>query len=117
MEVLAIPHFKTKNHRRRIVSANLLTEYAFFMKPNARLYMITDVEELHHWHVEKCDAHPYFERIPDEELAEDPCVPAMMEETEESKKVARMNGVPTTASSAVKRFSSFCPFSPFPTVY
>ena len=35
------PHFKAKNHRRRIVSHNLLTEYAYFIQPNGILYMIT----------------------------------------------------------------------------
>ena len=101
------PHFKVKNHRRRIVSDVLLSEYAFFLQPNGRLYMITDVEELHHWHVEKSDAHPCFERITDEELKYDPRVPAMHDDTEESKKVARMNGIPTPASSAVKRYAVY----------
>ena len=104
------PHFKAKNHRRRIVTESLLTEYAYFLKPNGRLYTITDVEELHSWHVEKCDAHPCFVRVSEEELKGDPCVLAILEDTEESKKVARMNGVPTQASDAVKRFviSCFC---------
>ena len=53
----------------------------------------TDVEELHKWHVAKCTAHPYFERIPDAEcLAEDPAVNAMLEKTEEGIKVARLGG-------------------------
>ena len=26
------PHFKARNHRRRIVSETLLTEYAFYLK-------------------------------------------------------------------------------------
>ena len=30
-------------------------------------YIYIDVEELHQWHVDKCTAHPYFERVPDEE--------------------------------------------------
>lgn len=59
------------------------------------MYCITDVEELHRWHVEKCSSHPAFERIEDEAelLRSDPCVKAMIEETEEGKKVARMNGM------------------------
>ena len=107
------PHFKAKNHRRRIVSDVLLSEYAYFLQPNGRLYMITDVEELHYWHVEKCNAHPCFERLTDEELEDDPRVPAMYDETEESKKVARMNGVPTPASSAVKRYAVYRRLSDF----
>lgn len=87
------PHFKTKNHRRRIVSTILLSEYAYFLAPGARLYTVTDVEELHLWHVDKCSAHPCFRRLPNEELLQtDPAVQAMLEETEESKKVARMGG-------------------------
>ena len=87
------PHFKRKNHGRRIVSERLLAEYAHLLKPNGRLYCITDVEELHHWHVEKCDAHPLFRRLPDDEVAkEDPCVEAMKTETEEGKKVERNKG-------------------------
>lgn len=84
------PHFKRKNHQRRIVSDRLLSEYAFVLKPTVgRLYCITDVEELHQWHVEKCDAHPLFRRISVEEEAKDPCVNAIIHETEEGKKVAR----------------------------
>jgi tRNA (guanine-N7-)-methyltransferase len=87
------PHFKTKNHRRRIISESLLTEYAYFLKPGGRLYTITDVEDLHKWHVNKCDNHPLYERLDDGiVLKEDPCVMAMIEETEEGKKVARTGG-------------------------
>lgn len=54
---------------------------------------MTDVEELHKWHVAKCTAHPYFERIPDDEaLANDPAVSAMLVQTEEGIKVARLGG-------------------------
>ena len=106
------PHFKAKNHRRRIIrlvyvafnyslpiwfsnrlcSEILLSEYAYFIRPNGRLYTVTDVEELHNWHVEKTTAHPYFERISDDSVRDAPEVQAMLEETEESKKVARMGG-------------------------
>ena len=84
------PHFKKKNHPRRIVSERLLSEYAFFLKPGiGRLYTITDVEELHEWHVEKCRSHPMFRELTEDELKNDPCVEAMYNETEEGKKVAR----------------------------
>lgn len=52
----------------------------------------TDVEELYHWHVAKLDAHPYYTRLSNSQLATDPCIAAMTEETEESKKVGRMGG-------------------------
>lgn len=87
------PHFKRKNHGRRIVSERLLSEYAYVLKPKARLYCITDVQELHEWHVAKCDAHPLFRRLADEDVeTSDPCVHAMKTETEEGKKVARNKG-------------------------
>ncbi|GMF49983.1 unnamed protein product [Phytophthora fragariaefolia] len=89
--------------------------YAYLLAPGGILYTITDVEELHEWHVDKCSSHPCFTRIPDSELvrcclnallltrmdfkltrlsfqASDPCVKAMTEETEEGKKVARGGG-------------------------
>ena len=34
-------NFKAKNHRRRIISDILLTEYAYFLEPNGRLYTVT----------------------------------------------------------------------------
>ncbi|KAG7394869.1 tRNA (guanine-N(7)-)-methyltransferase [Phytophthora boehmeriae] len=86
------PQFKARLHRRRIVHTPLLAEYAYLLAPGGILYTITDVEELHQWHVEKCSSHPCFTRIPDSELDTDPCVKAMTEETEEGKKVARGGG-------------------------
>ena len=96
------PHFKRKNWPRRIVSDRLLTEYAFVLKPGSgRLYTITDVKELHDWHVEKCNAHPMFEQLTvhdgnesnfKKDAIDDPCIHAMYKETEESKKVARNGG-------------------------
>jgi tRNA (guanine-N7-)-methyltransferase len=100
------PHFKKKNHPRRIVTDRLLSQYAFVLKPDVgRLYCITDVKELHEWHVAQCDKHPLFERIllcngKDEtethpsysDAMNDPCVQAMRTETEESQKVERNKG-------------------------
>ena len=84
------PHFKRKNHPRRIVSDRLLSEYAYFLKPTeGRLYCITDVEELHQWHVRHCRSHPLFRELTQEEMEDDPCVAAMRVETEEGKKVER----------------------------
>lgn len=84
------PHFKRKNHPRRIVSERLLSEYAYLLKPGTgRLYAITDVKDLHDWHVAKCRAHPSFRELTKEEMDADPCVAAMQIETEEGKKVIR----------------------------
>lgn len=84
------PHFKKKKHPRRIVSERLLSEYAYFLKPNVgRIYTITDVEELHDWHLDHCRSHPLFRELSQEEMDNDPCVKAMYNETEEGKKVER----------------------------
>ncbi len=88
------PHFKAKNHRRRIVTTALLAEYAYFLTDDGTglLYSITDVLELHQWMVLHCERHPLFRRLTDAELANDPCVPCVRGETEEGKKVARLGG-------------------------
>ena len=83
------PNFKRKKHVRRIVSERLLSEYAFFLKTGGKLYCITDVEELHLWHMEKCRSHPLFRELSSDEMAVDLCVEAMKNETEEGKKVER----------------------------
>ncbi|PYI32936.1 hypothetical protein BP00DRAFT_494236 [Aspergillus indologenus CBS 114.80] len=100
------PHFKARKHKARIVSETLNAEYAYALRPGGLLYTITDVEEYHHWVLrhfrEGEDAaavdgaagtvKELFERLTDEELARDPCVRVMSEETEESKKVTRNKG-------------------------
>lgn len=84
------PHFKKKNHPRRIVSTKLLSEYAYFLKPGVgKLYVITDVEDLHNWHLKHCGAHELFRKLSEVEMEDDPCVKAMYNETEEGKKVER----------------------------
>ncbi|KAI5310779.1 tRNA (guanine-N(7)-)-methyltransferase (tRNA(m7G46)-methyltransferase) [Ascosphaera atra] len=100
------PHFKARKHKARIVSASLNAEYAYVLRPGGRLYTITDVEELHYWMVSHFEGgaegggkltganavQELWERVPEEELQEDPCVKVMMEETEEGKKVTRNKG-------------------------
>lgn len=86
------PHFKAKNHRRRIISYILLSEYAYLIRPGGRLYTITDVEELYQWHVAKCDSHPHFRRLTEEEVQQDLAATTMATATEESKKVDRIGG-------------------------
>lgn len=86
------PHFKKKKHKARIISHTLLAEYAYVLAPNGLLYTATDVKDLHEWMVEKLDAHPLFERIPNEAIAQDPVVHCVLEKTEEGIKVARNQG-------------------------
>ena len=62
------------------------------LKPGAKLYCITDVLELHKWHMRECNAHPMFRKLSDEAIDADPCVEAMKTQTEEGIKVERNGG-------------------------
>ena len=86
------PHFKAKKHKQRIVSATLASEYAYVLRPGGIVYTITDVRDLHEWMVSHFEAHAAFERVGEEEERDDPCVAIMKSETEEGKKVERVNG-------------------------
>ncbi|KND00642.1 tRNA (guanine-N(7)-)-methyltransferase [Spizellomyces punctatus DAOM BR117] len=86
------PHFKKRKHKARIVTSTLLSEYAYMLRVGGILYTVTDVRDLHEWMVKHLDEHPLFERIPDDDLVDDPCVPCVMKETEEGKKVERNQG-------------------------
>ena len=41
------PHFKEKKHKWRIISDTLLSEYAYLLKVDGRIYTNTDVHDLH----------------------------------------------------------------------
>lgn len=86
------PHFKVKKHRWRIISPQLLAEYAYVLQVKGVIYTLTDVKELHEWMVKCLDEHPLFERIPDSELENDPVVEKLFESSEEGKKVTRNKG-------------------------
>lgn len=86
------PHFKTANHRRRIIQRSLLSEYAYTLAVGGVMYTITDVEELGRWMAAKIGAHPMFERLTEEECAADPVVPLLFTGTEEGQKVERNEG-------------------------
>ncbi|KAJ3181555.1 hypothetical protein HDU85_003497 [Gaertneriomyces sp. JEL0708] len=86
------PHFKKRKHKARIVTSTLLSEYAYMLRVDGILYTVTDVKDLHEWMVKHLDEHPLFVRISEEDLVDDPCVPCVMQETEEGKKVARNKG-------------------------
>ncbi|ERM93489.1 tRNA (guanine-N(7)-)-methyltransferase [Amborella trichopoda] len=86
------PHFKEKNHRRRVISPHLLAEYAYVLAPGGIIYTLTDVEELGAW-MEGClDAHPLFEPLSEEEVCTDPVAAILDSATEEGQKVARNEG-------------------------
>lgn len=86
------PHFKAKNFRRRIVTPSLCADYAYLLKPDGRLYTVTDVPDLGAWMAASLDAHPLFRRMTESELAADPAVALLDTATEEGQKVARNGG-------------------------
>ncbi|CAG0896464.1 unnamed protein product [Cyprideis torosa] len=86
------PHFKKAKHKWRIISPQLLAEYAYFLKEGGFLYTVTDVDELHEWMNQHLSDHPLFVPATKEELAADPVVPLLYESTEEGQKVTRNQG-------------------------
>ncbi|GMH08764.1 hypothetical protein Nepgr_010604 [Nepenthes gracilis] len=86
------PHFKEKNHRRRVISPHLLDEYAYALQVGGVIYTITDVEELGDWMKTCLENHPLFEPVTEEELKADPVVELLHSASEEGQKVARNGG-------------------------
>nr|XP_045007893.1 tRNA (guanine-N(7)-)-methyltransferase isoform X1 [Jaculus jaculus] len=86
------PHFKRTKHKWRIISPTLLAEYAYVLRVGGLVYTVTDVLELHQWMCTHFEGHPLFERVPLEELSEDPIVGHLGTSTEEGKKVLRNGG-------------------------
>jgi len=88
----------------------LLAEYAYVLRPGGILYTVTDVKgmlrcqliketveyrlmaDLHEWMAHHLHAHPLFDYIPTETLADDPILEAARTATEEGKKVERNKG-------------------------
>ena len=66
--------------------------YGYCLRPGGILYFITDVKDLFDWMEGCCDrAKELFEKIPIDELEQDPVIPAMVSGTEEGMKVRRNN--------------------------
>lgn len=86
------PHFKKTKYRLRIINSTLLAEYAYVLRPGGIAYIATDVKDLFDWMSSHFDEHPLFQRIPEEEAAQDPCVPLICGSTEESRKVRKQGG-------------------------
>ncbi len=85
------PHFKKKNHRKRVVSRPLLGDFGYTLAPGGLLYIITDVSEVMVWMVGHITANALFERLPNDELRTDPAVPLLIY-TDEGMKVQGNNG-------------------------
>ncbi|OHT13344.1 hypothetical protein TRFO_16549 [Tritrichomonas foetus] len=84
------PHFKKRKLKWRIISPQLMDEYAFILKEKAKLYLVTDVQTYFDYAVPIIEAHPLFQRV--EDPSDDPSLDIAMNATEESKKVARNGG-------------------------
>lgn len=67
------PHFKEKNHHRRVISHHLLEEYAYILAVGGIMYTITD-EELGEWMKGCLEDHPMFKALTEEELEAEPAV-------------------------------------------
>lgn len=80
------PHFKKKNHRRRIITTQLLAYYAYILKEGGMIYTITDVKELGDWMNKHLSEHPLFERVSDEELKKDPLIPYVRNASEDGQR-------------------------------
>lgn len=84
------PHFKKRKTKWRIISPQLMDEYAFIMKKGGLLYLVTDVKTYFDFAVPIIEAHPLFERVTD--TSDDKDLEIAMTATEESKKVTRNGG-------------------------
>jgi len=90
--LFADPHFKQSKWRLRVINPVFLDYYAYALKEGGILYTITDVSDLYLWQKQHLDEHPLFERIPNEELKDDPCFDAIHNGTQEGQKVTRNHG-------------------------
>jgi len=86
------PQFKRRKNKWRIISTELLSEYAYLLQEGGIVYTITDVLELNKWMQSSLANHPLFEEIPKEEYENDPVVPLLSDSSGEGKKVTRNNG-------------------------
>lgn len=84
------PHFKKRKNRQRIISTELLAEYAYVLQQGTGVaYIVTDVPELFEWMVERFEKHPLFERRGDEEHRADPVSRFVRDMTDEAQRVEK----------------------------
>ena len=86
------PHFKKQKHKWRIISQQLLSEYAFCLAINGLVYIATDVQQLYDWMTDHLTRHPLFQSLNQSQIDSDPIVPKLFDSTEEGKKVSRNGG-------------------------
>jgi len=84
------PHFKKRKAKWRIISSQLMDEYAYIMKEGGLFYLVTDVLDYFNYAEPIISQHPLFEEIPDPSA--DKLFQIAHTATEESQKVDRNNG-------------------------
>jgi tRNA (guanine-N7-)-methyltransferase len=85
------PHFKKRKMKWRIISSQLMDEYAFVLKNGGEFYLVTDVLSYFDYAVAIISEHPCFEKV-ERKPEEDEVLNIAMNATEESRKVARNGG-------------------------
>lgn len=85
------PHFKKQKHKWRIISSQLLAEYAYFLRIDGLVYIATDVEDLFNWMHQHLSDHPLFELVSPDVMNQDPVIKKLTK-TEEGQKVKRNGG-------------------------
>ena len=75
-----------------MVNDTLLADYAYCLAPGGLLYTVTDVAELGQWMAARLDAFPLFQRLSEDEVADDKAAGMLTSATEEGQKVARNSG-------------------------
>jgi tRNA (guanine-N7-)-methyltransferase len=86
------PNFKKSHYRRRIVNKALIMDYCYLLKPGGKIYAITDVFQLHEWHLQQLSECKTLVAVDEEENLKDPCLQVILSDTEEGKKVTRNLG-------------------------
>jgi len=57
------PHFKRKHHKRRVLTFQLVEDIARYLKPGAKFFMQSDVEEVVAQMRDRTDFFPFFKRV------------------------------------------------------
>lgn len=84
------PHFKRRKNRQRVISSQLLAEYAYVLREGEGIaYIVTDVEELFTWMVDRFENHPLFERRSNDQHRQDAVSTFVRDFTDEAQRVER----------------------------
>ncbi|KAE8302970.1 putative tRNA methyltransferase subunit [Giardia duodenalis] len=65
------PQFKASHARRRVISPQLLSEYAYYLKSGGFLFVCSDLQDLYLYMCSTIAGHPFFCELQHEEGADD----------------------------------------------